>query len=124
VGPVYLFDLASRHASWASLRQTVITGNIANADVAGYVARDIERFDAVLDRTGLTMASTAPGHIGAAGAGSAEAGPGFEIRETDRPVSLDQELVRADEVSRAFALDTAVMRAFHRMLLSAVRTTP
>ena len=35
--PVYMFELAAQHARWATVRQAVITGNIANANTAGYV---------------------------------------------------------------------------------------
>ena len=53
--PVYLFDLASRHAEWASVREAVVTGNIANANTAGYQAVDIEPFSAILNATGGTI---------------------------------------------------------------------
>ncbi len=58
--PVYLFDLASRHANWASVRQSVLTSNVANANTANYQRMDIEPFSEVLDETSLTLASTAP----------------------------------------------------------------
>ena len=66
--PIYVFDLAAQHARWATVRQAVVTGNIANANTAGYTARDVEPFSAVLDSeaTGsVAMAETNPGHISA-----------------------------------------------------------
>jgi flagellar basal-body rod protein FlgB len=126
VTPVYLFELASRHISWASLRQMAITSNIANANTTGYEAQEIQPFADVLDSPDLVMAATAPGHIGIGAGdrgGSAGAAVGnWEIAGSGAPVSLDQELVKADEVSRSISLDTGIERAFHRMLLSAVRT--
>lgn len=124
--PVYLFDLASRHASWASVRQTVVTGNVANANTAGYHAADIEPFSDVMNETSLTMASTRPGHLTNmdAAAQSEEVGTidNWEVKQTAEPVSLDKELVKADEVNRAYSLDATVVRAFNRMVLASVRS--
>ncbi len=120
---VYLFDLASRHISWASLRQMAVTSNIANVNTVGYEAQDVQPFSAVLDSPGLTMAATRPGHLGAADGGSAaDATGGFEIAGTGGSVGIDRELVKADAVSRSVSLDTGIERAFQRMYLSAVRS--
>ena len=122
--PVYLFDLAARHADWASVRQALVTGNIANANTAGYQAVDIEPFSAVLNATGGTaMATTAPGHIGdAANPDTGDRVDGYGVTPTGGPVALDMELVKADEINRSYALDMSIVRAFHRMLLASVRT--
>lgn len=117
--PVYLVDLATRQAQWAATRQVAISGNIANADSPGYQVRDIEPFASVLQNTSVTLAATEPGHFGAA---PGSAGETWDIRETGGPVSLDKELVKADEVNRAFSLDTNVLRAFHRMFMASVRS--
>lgn len=122
--PVYLFDLAARHAEWASVRQAVVTGNIANANTPGYEAVDIEPFSAILNATGGTaMARTAPGHIGDSVTPDDGARlDGYSITPTGAGVALDQELVKADEINRSYALDMSVMRAFQRMLLASVRS--
>ncbi|HMO30756.1 flagellar basal body protein [Enterovirga sp.] len=122
--PVYLFDLAARHADWASVRQALVTGNIANANTAGYQAVDIEPFSAVLNSTGGTaMATTAPGHIGnAANPDGGNRVDGYGVTTTGGPVALDMELVKADEINRAYALDMSILRSFQRMLLASVRT--
>ncbi len=124
--PVYLFDLASRHADWASIRQTVVTGNIANANTAGFEASDIEPFADVLDQTSLTMASTRSGHLsdGDAAAQSQQVGAvdSWEVKSTGQSVSLDKELVKADEVNRAYSLDASIVRAFHGMLMTSIRS--
>ena len=49
--PVYLLDLATQQARWATVRQATIAGNIANANTPGYTAQDIQSFSAVLDQT-------------------------------------------------------------------------
>jgi flagellar basal-body rod protein FlgB len=118
-----LFALATQHAQWASVRQAVVTGNIANANTPGYGALDIEPFSAVLDDTALTMARTAPDHFAVERAGASGPGAsGWDVRNTGTGVALDQELMKADEVNRAFALDTSIMRSFHRMLMSSLRS--
>lgn len=126
MNPVYLFDLASRHASWATARQAVITGNIANANTTGYEALEIQRFSDVMDQTSLTMASTEPGHLGAGGPNdstdAASAARSWEVKSTGNPVGIEEQMLKADQVNRAFSLDMSVVRAFHRMLLTSVRT--
>jgi flagellar basal-body rod protein FlgB len=128
LNPVYLFDLAARHTRWAEARQATITGNIANANTPGYEALDIEPFSDVMDQTRLTMARTDLAHLGGTDSDAGEAvkvapSDSFDVTHSGNSVSLEQELVKSDEVSRAFSLDVSVVRAFHRMLLSSVRTT-
>jgi flagellar basal-body rod protein FlgB len=126
VQPVHLFDLAARHAQWASVRQAVITGNIANANSPGFAARDIEPFHDILDSTHLEMARTSAAHIDTAGAelgaGKTGVADSWDVTYSGNSVSIDQELVKADEVSRAFSLDAGIVKAFHRMLLASVRS--
>ncbi len=121
--PIYVFSLAAQHERWATVRQAAITGNIANANTAGYTAMDVEPFSAILDETSsVSLVRTQPGHLNVAG----DAGDGdmraWQTRQTDAPVALDKQLVLADETNRAFSLDTSIVRAFHRMLMTAVRS--
>lgn len=124
--PVHLFDLAARQAQWASVRQALITGNIANANTPGFAARDIQPFEDVLNTTHLEMARTTRGHVDISGA-SLESTPtakteAWDVTYSGNSVSIDQELVKADETNRAFALNAGIVKAFHRMLLSSVRS--
>jgi flagellar basal-body rod protein FlgB len=124
--PVYLFDLASRQAQWLAARQTTISGNIANANTPGYRAKDVEPFVDILDKTKLTMASTSNGHIGF----DASRPEGMKVKKADtwdtvysrNSVSLEQEMIKAGEVDRQHTLNTSIVKAFHRMLMSSVRT--
>ncbi len=121
--PVYLFTLASQHERWASVREAALTSNIANVNTQGYTAVDVQPFSAVLDNTAqVTLARTEPGHLSAAGEAGDPAVRDWQPRDTGRPVALDKQLMLADETSRAFSLDTGIVKAFHRMLLSAVRS--
>ncbi len=124
--PVYLFDLASRQAQWLAARQSTISGNIANANTPGYRARDIEPFADVLDKTKLAMVATNGGHIGV----DATRPEGTKVKKADtwdtvyskNSVSLEQELIKAGEIDRQHSLNTSIVKAFHRMLMSSVRT--
>lgn len=124
--PVYLFDLASRQAQWLAARQSTISGNIANANTPGYRARDIEPFADVLDKTKLAMVATNGGHIGQ----DATRPEGTKVKKADtwdtvyskNSVSLEQELIKAGEIDRQHSLNTSIVKAFHRMLISSVRS--
>ncbi|MBZ8131786.1 flagellar basal body rod protein FlgB [Afifella sp. IM 167] len=124
--PVHLFDLAARHAQWASIRQTVISGNVANANTPGFAARDVEPFETVLDSTHLVMAKTQANHLDISGA-AAGTSPDVQrdtwnVHYSGNSVSLDEEMVKAGEVNRAFMLNTSVVKSFHRMLLSSMKS--
>lgn len=125
--PVYLFDLASRQANWLAARQTTVSGNIANANTPGYRAKDVEPFVDVLDRTKLMMAATDSGHIGF----DVSRPESMKVKKADtwdtvyskNSVSLEQEMIKAGEVDRQHSLNTSIVKAFHRMMMSTVRTS-
>lgn len=119
--PVNLFDLAAQQSRWLAVRQSAVAGNVANVNTPGYGAMDVEPFEKVLDKSGVTMAATQAGHSTGR---STEAG--FAIREEQRDVSLlpsensvvlENELLKAGEIRRQFELNTAIVKAFHRMLM-------
>jgi flagellar basal-body rod protein FlgB len=126
VQPVYLFDLASRHAQWTSVRQATITSNIANADTPGFEALDVEPFGEVLDKTALVMAKTSAGHIDVESAGldptKVKKIDSWDVTHSGNSVSIDQEMIKAAEVNGAYSLNTNIVRAFHRMMMASVRT--
>lgn len=122
---VYLFDLASQHARYLAVRQATIAGNVANANTADYKARDVVPFAQVLARTGLDMRSTASAHLEQQGTRipvRAASSDTWETLETSTGVSLEQEMLKGGEVARQSNLDNAVVKSFHRMLMSAVRS--
>ena len=124
--PVYLFDLASRQAQWLAARQTTISGNVANANTPGYRARDVEPFADVLDKTKLVMAATSNGHIGISPshteATKVKKSESWDTVYSKNSVSLEQELIKAGEVNRQHTLNMTIVKSFHRMLLTSVRT--
>ncbi|MFE1600210.1 flagellar basal body rod protein FlgB [Methylobacterium sp. ID0610] len=121
---VYLFDLASRQAKHLSVRQATVAGNIANADTPGYRARDVAPFSDVLARTGIEMSTTRRGHMQAAtGAPTVKVKPAdsWDAIAEGHTVSLEQEMLKSNDIARDFNLNTAVTKAFHRMLMASVK---
>ncbi len=125
MGPVFLLDLASQQARWLGLRQTAIAGNISNISTPGYRAMDARPFEDVMARTGLDMEQTSPGHMRLEGTELR----GRLVRDKDNwettfsgnSVNAEEQLIKAGEVSRGYALNTGVVRAFHRMMLASVK---
>ncbi len=123
--PVNLFNLATRHSEWLSFRQSVVAGNIANAETPGYRAREVAGFEAVLNGAEMMMRATHARHIGAGEA----AAQSFDTHEADtwetshsgNSVRLEQELLRASEINRGMQFNTGVVQVFHRMLAATVR---
>ncbi len=122
---VNLFEFASRQASWLSARQSVIAANVAHADTPGFKAKDVMPFQAVLDRTHMTMASGHRGHMRPAGNSQPDVvvkrDRAWEMSHSQNSVRIEQELLKSGEVSRDLTLNTSVTRTFHRMLLSSLR---
>ncbi|WP_322416099.1 flagellar basal body rod protein FlgB [Mesorhizobium huakuii] len=124
--PVSLFDLAAKQAQWLSVRQSAIAGNIANANTPGYTANDVEPFEKVLDRTAVSLQTTEAGHLG-----SAATNAGFTIKPQEddgvvmpskNTVVLEDQLLKAGEVRRSFELNTAIVKAFHSMMMMVVKS--
>lgn len=123
---LYLFGLASQHNQWLATRESVVAGNIANANTPGYKALELEPFEAALDSARLRMTTTAPGHMvpektSVRADGETGKGHTWDTYHSGNNVSVEQELLKASEVNRAYSLNTNVMRSFNRMLLASNR---
>jgi flagellar basal-body rod protein FlgB len=123
--PVNFFSLASQQNRWLSVRQSTVAQNVANANTPGYKALDVEPFEAALNSTGVEMRKTRPNHMSpTGGAGSdaeTEENARWQIVHSGNSVSLEEQMLKAGEVSGAYARNTGVMKTFHRMLLAASR---
>jgi flagellar basal-body rod protein FlgB len=122
---VFLFELASRHMTWLAQRQSVIAGNVANADTPGYRAQDVRPFEAVLDSMAPSLTVTKPGHMGfsqpIAEPSELEPGSTWGTSHSGNSVSLESELMKASSTARLMNIDTSLARSFQRMLLSSVK---
>lgn len=120
-----LFALASRQANWLDAREATIASNVANANTPGYEARDLAPFDSVMSNLQLSMATTSPGHIQPVSASgeSVKVKPqeSWDVVYSGNSVNLEQEMMKASDVSRAHSLNVNVVRAFHQMLINAVK---
>ena len=120
-----IFDIVSRHNNWLAVRQTAVAGNIANANTPGFRAQDVQPFEMAVEQARLAMAATQPGHLSSGPPDApvvevARENP-WETTHSGNNVSLEQELLKAGEVNRAFRLNTSVAKAFHRMILTSSR---
>jgi flagellar basal-body rod protein FlgB len=122
---IYLFQVASQKSEWLSARQTAVASNVANANTPGYRALDVQPFSIVLDSSPLTMAATNPGDIAPA------VSPMDSLRqvETDpseetlsgNTVNLEQQMINLGDVTRDFSMTANIRRAFHQLILSALK---
>ncbi len=123
--PLALFSLASQNAKWLSTRQVTIASNVANANTPGYRAQDVQPFSAVLSHMQLPMATTEAGHLQPAsfssGKTNVKPGESWDVVYSGNSVNLEQEMMKAGEVTNAHALNTNIVRAFHQMLGMAVK---
>lgn len=63
-----LFSLAERRLQWLESRQSVLAGNVANANTPGYVSKDVAPFAGVLqNQMTMAMVQTEPGHMAGPG---------------------------------------------------------
>lgn len=124
---VYLFDLASQQARYLAVRQSTIASNVANANTPDYKARDVVPFSEVMARTasaGMTMSESAhvtsgENRIPTKPVAAADA---WDALSTSSSVSLEQEMLKAGEVSRDHNLNMGIVKAFDRMLKAAVKS--
>lgn len=123
--PVTLFGLATKQAQWLAVRQTSIAGNIANANTPGYTATDVESFEKVLAHAPVSLRATQVGHLGSGGSSAGVAIRPQEFTGSIMPskntVVVENELMKAGEVRRSFELNTAIVKAFHSMMMTAVK---
>jgi flagellar basal-body rod protein FlgB len=126
LGPIHLFDLAAQQSRWLAVSQSVIANNVANANTPGYESQAVRPFSEVLDKTEIQLASTDARHLALSptgpGAVAVADEDSWETTESGNSVSLEQEMIKAGDVRRDFALNTNIVRAFHGMLMSAVKS--
>ena len=101
MGPVYLFDVASSHARWLSLRQMTISTNVANANTPGYQAQDIEPFEKLLDTKIVPLAVTSSKHMAMETSlrpQGTRKEQSWEVVHSGNSVSLEQEMLKAGDI--------------------------
>lgn len=120
VEPLYLFDLTSAQARWLTIRQAAVAQNVANANTPSYKALEIAPFSEIYDAAGMQMATTQPDHLtpdpyDLASIAEKEDSP-WEVTYSGNSVSLEQEMLSANEINRDYSLNMAIVKGFHQML--------
>jgi flagellar basal-body rod protein FlgB len=110
---------------WLAVRQATVAQNVANASTPGYKGLDVTPFADVYDQYQATMVSTNPAHFGGdqmePTSLAAKDANAWEVTHSGNSVSLEQEMLKANEVNRAYSMNTAVMKAFNQMMSSSVK---
>ena len=122
---IYLFQLASQKAEWLSARQTAVASNVANANTPSYRALDVQPFSVLLDTSPIAMATTNAAHM----TPPPSALDSLREVETDpteetlsgNSVNVEQQMINLSEVARDFSMTANVRRAFHQLILSALK---
>ena len=118
-----LFDLASRQAHWLAARQASVASNIANVNTPRYMSVDVEPFESVLKGKSKTLSVSNPSHMQTSSIAAGASGSGdVSSVSSGAAVNIENELLKEGEVHRAFELNTAIVKSFHRMIMSTVRS--
>ena len=106
-------------------RETVLAGNIANANTPGYRARDVAPFSETLSKAGISQAITNAGHqqsgLDAKSAIAVRDKTAREATLSGNSVGLEEHLMNIGDVSRSYSLNVNIRRVFHQMLISSSR---
>lgn len=122
------FQMASQRMQWLGERQVVISENIANADTPDYKAKDVSPFEQMLDEGGTrtrglrtTHASHIQGAPTATSGVTVEGDPeAWEQSIDGNTVSLEQQTIKAAEISEGYRLAAQLYRKGHDLLTLAV----
>jgi len=120
------FKIASQRMEWLSTRQQVISENIANADTPGFKAREVSEFSRMVDSSAQSsgVVTTNTRHIG----GTEQAGNvrvqqdegAWEQSMDGNTVVLEQQTIKASEVSENYRMAAQLYRKGHELLTLAV----
>ena len=123
--PIYLLDLASRKSTWLAARQAAVAGNVANQNTPGYRPKDVAPFQEVLAHTQLSLVSTNASHIEPTGVDGTAYVPEeidkSELTENGNGVGVEDEMTKAGDINREYALTTNIVKSFHNMLMSSLK---
>lgn len=88
-----VLDLATQRMKWLQSRESVLAGNVANANTPGYSARDVPQFQGVLqNHLAVSLTRTDPGHITAASLQSSAAHVAGNTSIDGNQVNVESEL--------------------------------
>lgn len=130
-----LFDAMGAKMTYLDRKNTVISENIANADMPGYRAKDMSKIDfgKVLDKAiqrdagklaPVKLETTNAKHMPlpgmAANAKTMNARMTYEVSPNENSVILEEQMVKANEVQMDYNLMTNLLRKNMGMLYTAL----
>lgn len=123
-----IFDLASDRLTWLSARQKVTSENVANAGTPRFQARDITPFSEMVQNQTTSPArlvTTDDRHISSrtdAAPGIREITDGTAVTSTldGNSVNLEEQTIRAAEISDQYRMAAQIYRKSYDMLTMAV----
>lgn len=119
------FQLASKRMQWLGAGQQVVAENIANANTPGFKARDVSPFENLVEgsRTGAVKTTHASHIAGSGGSGDVRVMTDEAAWETSidgNSVTLEQQTLKASEISGSYQLATLLYGKGHQLLSLAV----
>lgn len=112
-----LLGLAERRLSWLEKRQSVLAGNVANADTPNYVAKDVSPFQGVLqNQMSMTLAQTEPGHLPGKGGRAHAATTGGSVSIAGNEVKLEDQLEKVADTNDQQRLATTLYSRYTSMI--------
>lgn len=116
-----LLGLAERRLTWLEKRQSVLAGNVANADTPGYVAKDVSPFQGVLqNQMAVTLAQTEPGHLSGKNGTAHAAATGGNISISGNEVKLEDQLEKVADTNDQQRLATTLYSRYTSMISTAL----
>jgi flagellar basal-body rod protein FlgB len=119
------FQLASQRMHWLGAHQRVVAENIANADTPGFKARSVSPFADVVDaKSSGGVKTTHSAHItgqgNAAGVRTTSDRSPWETSLDGNSVVLEQQTLKASEISENYQLAAQLYGKGHQLLTLAV----
>lgn len=103
-----VFALASTRLEWLSARQKVVSENIANADVSGYRAKDVQSFESYLGKVRGT------GELPEAEVIEAQVNWAEDLSQNN--VVLEEQIMEANATASQFKIAANLYRKAYEML--------
>ncbi|MFW7269491.1 flagellar basal body rod protein FlgB [Gluconacetobacter sp. Hr-1-5] len=111
-----VLDLAGRRLQWLQSRESVLAGNVANANTPGYASKDIASFQGVLqNQMATTLAQTAPGHLAGRSTASSATRTGTNTSLDGNQVNIEGELEKIADTNDQQRLATNAYSVYMSM---------
>lgn len=117
---------AEKHMSWLAARQAITANNMANSDTPSFRAREIEPFGRELKSAAARLAVSNKYHLQAPNQPASDFGSrlqkNVETTLSGNDVTVEKEMRTAGENARLYSFDIGLIKSFHRMLLTSVKS--